>query len=106
MGEQIVTVPRRVAEIQITDDGYDVKKEGNDNMGMNPKKLIQMQMAWKKFNDDHPKVLPFLKAVEAAGIREGTVIEVAVETPEGEKYESNIRVRQSDLDLLKSLKEG
>ena len=50
-------------------------------------------------------MLPFIKAVEAAGIREGTVIEIRVETPEGEKFESNIKVRQSDLDLLKGMKE-
>ncbi len=74
-------------------------------MGMNPKRLLKMQMAWKQFNETHPRVLPFIKAVEAAGIREGTVIAVTVETPEGEKFESNIKVRQSDLDLLRGLKE-
>lgn len=72
---------------------------------MNPKKLLKMQMAWRQFNETHPRVLPFIKAVEAAGIREGTVISITVETPEGEKYESNIKVRQSDLDLVKGLKE-
>lgn len=72
---------------------------------MNAKKLLKMQMAWKQFNETHPRVLPFIKAVEAAGIREGTVIAITVETPEGEKYESNIKVRQSDLDLVRGLKE-
>ncbi|MEY8492949.1 hypothetical protein AALC16_08035 [Lachnospiraceae bacterium 29-91] len=74
-------------------------------MTVNPKKLLKMQMAWKQFHDTHPKVLPFIKAVEAAGIREGTVISITVETPEGEKFESNIKVQQSDLDLLKGMKE-
>ena len=74
-------------------------------MTVNPKKLFKMQMAWKQFHDTHPKVLPFIKAVEAAGIREGTVISITVETPEGEKFESNIKVQQSDLDLLKGKKE-
>lgn len=64
-----------------------------------------MQMAWKQFHETHPRVLPFIKAVEAAGIKDGTVISVTVETPEGEKFESNIKVRQSDLDLLRGLKE-
>lgn len=72
---------------------------------MNPKKLLKMQMAWKQFHETHPRVLPFIKAVEAAGIKDGTVISVTVETPEGEKFESNIKVRQSDLDLLRGLKE-
>ena len=74
-------------------------------MTVNPKKLFKMQMAWQQFHDTHPKVLPFIKAVEAAGIREGTVISITVETPEGEKFESNIKVQQSDLDLLKGMKE-
>lgn len=72
---------------------------------MNPKRLLKMQMAWKQFNETHPKVFPFLKAVEAAGIREGTVIEVTVETPEGEKMTSNIKVQPSDMELLRSMKE-
>lgn len=73
---------------------------------MNAKKLLQMQMAWKQFNEAHPKVLPFLKAVESEGIREDTVIEIRVETPEGHTYESNIKVRRSDLELLRTLREG
>lgn len=72
---------------------------------MNPTKLLKMQMAWKQFNETHPRVLPFLKAVEAAGIREGTVIEISVETPEGQKFESNIKVQPSDMELLRSMKE-
>lgn len=72
---------------------------------MNPKKLLKMQMAWKQFNETHPRVLPFIKAVEAAGIREGTIISITVETPEGEKLESNIKVQQSDLELLRGMKE-
>ena len=74
-------------------------------MTVNPKKLFKMQMAWKQFHDTHPKVLHFITAVEAAAIRYGTVISNTVETPEGEKFESNIKVQQSDLDLLKGMKE-
>lgn len=72
---------------------------------MNPKKLLKMQMAWKQFNETHPKVFPFLKAVESAGIHEGTVIEITVTTPEGEKLASNIKVQPSDIELLRSMKE-
>ena len=72
---------------------------------MNPTKLLKMQMAWKQFNETHPKVCPFLKAVEAAGIQEGTVIAISVETPDGQKFESNIKVQPSDMELLRSMKE-
>lgn len=72
---------------------------------MNAKRLLKMQMAWRQFNETHPKVLPFLKAVEAAGIREGTVIEISGETPECEKLASNIKVQPSDMELLRAMKE-
>ena len=72
---------------------------------MNPTKLLKMQMAWKQFNETHPKVFPFLKAVEAAGIQEGTVIAISVETPDGQKFESNIKVQPSDMELFRSMKE-
>ena len=72
---------------------------------MNPTKLLKMQMAWKQFNETHPKVFPFLKAVEAAGIQEGTVIAISVETPDGQKFERNIKVQPSDMELLRSMKE-
>lgn len=78
---------------------------GESDEIMNPTKLLKMQMAWKQFNETHPKVLPFLKAVETAGIREGTVIEISVETPEGQKFESNIKVQPSDMELLRRMKE-
>ena len=60
-------------------------------MAINPKKLFKMQMAWKQFNDTHPKVLPFIKAVEAAGIREGTVIEIRVKRRRGRSSKATSR---------------
>ena len=38
-------------------------------------------------------------------IEEGTIIEISVQKPGQEKLTSNIKVLQSDLDLLQSLKE-
>lgn len=72
---------------------------------MNPKKMLQLQLAWKQFCETHPKFLPFLKAVQTSGISEGTIIEVTVETPEGKKYTSNIKVQPSDMELLRSMRE-
>ena len=37
------------------------------------------------------------------GIRVDSVIEISVTTPEGERIETNLKVKQSDLDLLQSL---
>lgn len=73
---------------------------------MNPKQLFQMKAAWDQVNKNHPKLLPFIKAVQAAGLEEGTVIEVKVTTPEDKTMTANIKLKQSDIDLLKQARES
>ena len=48
--------------------------------------------------------MPFFKAVGAEGVKEGMVIEMTVRTPEGKSMTSNIKVQQSDLELIETLK--
>lgn len=71
---------------------------------MNIGSMMKIQSALKKFNEDHPRVMLFFRAVETAGIKEGTVIEMTVKTPEGQSMTSNIKVQQSDIELFESLK--
>ncbi|MCI8293815.1 MAG: hypothetical protein HFH53_09835 [Hespellia sp.] len=71
---------------------------------MNAKNLLQIKAALQQFHQTHPKVLPFMKAVEADGLRPGTVIEITVTTPEGTKRSANIQLQQSDIDLLNMAK--
>lgn len=72
---------------------------------MNIGNMMKMQAALSQFNKTHPRVAPFLKAVQADGIRPGTVIEITVTTPEGGSRTANIKVQESDLELLRSLSE-
>lgn len=72
---------------------------------MNFGNIMKMQAAWSKFNATHPKVMPFMKAVEREGIKEGTIFEITVQTPEGKRMTSNIKVQQSDLELFASLRD-
>lgn len=72
--------------------------------GINPTQLFQLMGAWQKFTANHPKFPKFLKAVAAEGIQESTIIEVSVTTPEGKTYCSNLKITQSDLDLLEQFK--
>lgn len=65
---------------------------------------MRMMKAWKEFAENHPKFPAFCKAVMNRGIRKDTIIEVVVITPEGERIETNLRVKQEDLDLFESLK--
>ena len=55
--------------------------------------------------ENHPKLLPFIRAVEQDGITADTIIEVTVKTPQGKERTANIRVKQSDVDLIRALKQ-
>ena len=49
---------------------------------MNPMKLLQLKSAWDRVKANHPKFPKYLSAVRQKAIREGTVIEFKVTTPE------------------------
>ena len=70
---------------------------------MNPSALMKLVNAKNKFVDNHPKFTAFLSAMYSRGFEAGTVIEM---THPGEgPVTSNIRVQESDLELLQSLKD-
>lgn len=70
---------------------------------MNIGNMMKMQGALAQFNKNHPKIAPFLKAVQADGVRPGTIIEITVTTPEGAARTANLKVQESDLELLQTL---
>lgn len=72
---------------------------------MNPMKLLQLKSAWERFRSNHPKFPRFLTAVYQQSIREGTVIEFHVTTPEGETLSSNIRLKADDIALFRELQD-
>lgn len=72
---------------------------------MNPMKLLELKSHWDKFNVNHPKFAPFLKAAAANGIVEGAVIEIKVVTPEGKSFATNLKVAKSDIELIEAVKE-
>ena len=72
---------------------------------INPAQIFQIMGAWQKFTANHPKFPKFLKAVTSEGIREGTVVEMTVTTPEGKAYCSNLKITQEDLELLAQMRD-
>lgn len=72
---------------------------------MNPASIMKIINAKNKFTANHPKFIAFFNAVFARGIEEGTIIEITVKKPGQEALTSNIKVQQSDLELLQELKE-
>lgn len=72
---------------------------------MNPSSIMKIMNAKNKFTENHPKFVAFLNAVFSRGIIEGTVIEITVIRPGEEPITTNMKVKQSDLDLLNELKD-
>lgn len=72
---------------------------------INPSNIMKIMNAKSKFTENHPKFVAFLHAVFSGGISEGTVIEITVTKPGEEPITTNMKVKQSDLDLMKELQE-
>ena len=72
---------------------------------MNPSAIMKLMNARNQFADSHPKFAAFLNAVFTRRITEGTIIEITVTRPGEEPLTTNMRVLQSDLDLLDGLKD-
>lgn len=71
---------------------------------INPMSMMKMMQAKNKFTENHPKFVQFLNAAFSGGIEEDTIIEISVEKPGQNRITSNIKVKQSDLELLAELK--
>ena len=71
---------------------------------MNPANMMKMMGALKKFQGNHPKFFAFLNAAFGSGVEEGTIIEMTVTKPGCAPLTTNIKVQQSDLDLLNEIK--
>ncbi len=72
---------------------------------MNPASIMKIMNAKNTFTANHPKFAAFLGAVLKRGIEEGTIIEITVQKPGQEPMTSNIKVQQSDLELLQEIGE-
>jgi len=72
---------------------------------MNPNSIMKIMNAKNKFTQNHPKFSAFLGAVLSGGIPAGTIVEITVTKPGEEPVTTNMRVQQSDLDLMQELQE-
>ena len=73
---------------------------------MNPAVLMKLMSAKNKFTQNHPKFEAFVKAVFLGNnaIPEGTVIEITVTKPGEQPVTTNLKVQQSDLELVEEMK--
>ncbi len=71
---------------------------------MNPMTIMKIKQSINTFSANHPKFVLFLKNTFSNEIEPGTVIEISIQRPGMEKITTNMKVQQSDLDLVESLK--
>lgn len=74
-------------------------------MGMNPSSLLKLKGAKDKFEAAHPKMVSFIKTTIGGDIPEGTVIEISVTKPGDKPVVSNMRVKETDLEMFEELRE-
>ena len=72
---------------------------------MNPAAMMKLMNAKNKFTANHPKFVEFLSAVFSRGMEESTVIEITLTRPGEAPMTTNMKIRQSDLDLMRELQD-
>ena len=72
---------------------------------MNPASILKFLSAKKQFEDNHPKFEAFVRTVLSRPLEEVTVLVVTVTRPGEKPMTGNIKLLQSDLELLAELKE-
>ena len=65
--------------------------------------MMKIMSAWNIFKRNHPKFPAFCNAVSKRALKEGSIMAITVTTPDGEKIETNLRIKAEDLELLKEL---
>ena len=78
----------------------DKSKKEVGKMPMNIGSMLKITNAWNTFKRNHPKFPAFCRAVSRKGIREGSILEISYVPPEGERLETNLKVKAGDLELL------
>lgn len=69
---------------------------------MNPMDIMKIKPLLEKFKMNHPKVPMFFHAVSGK-VEVGSIIELSITPPDGEKIVTNIRVTSDDIELAQKL---
>ena len=71
---------------------------------MNPIAMMQAAGRIKIFQEQHPKAIAFIQSISNGDLREGSVIEIKVTTPEGKESVSNIKLTGDDIETFNLFK--
>ena len=71
---------------------------------MNPMDMMQLGGRLSIFRQQHPKFGAFLRDAGKDAMREGSVLEMKVTSPEGQEYVTNIKLTADDVETLRILR--
>ena len=70
---------------------------------VNPAMLLTLKKKWEEFSVRHPKFVSFIQALKGRGVTEGSIIDITVTMPDGEKFQSNLKLSAEDIEMIRSL---
>ncbi len=73
-------------------------------MNLNPVEVLRLKAQLKTFQKEHPKFTAFLRYCAEHSLEPGNVLDVTIRTPDGGQTHANLRLSESDAELLKSLR--
>lgn len=72
----------------------------------NPMDVMKLMGMWNTFKSNHPKFPKFMSAAAQPGvITEDTILEMKITTADGRCLETNLKIKASDMELFRQLKE-
>ena len=71
----------------------------------NVSQFLELSNLKNRFEKNHPKFFPFIRAARKKALMEGSILEITVTPPDGEPISTNLKVQSSDLELLQKLTE-
>ena len=76
---------------------------------MNPLDMMQLGGRLQTFSQQHPRFGDFLRESAKDAMREGSILEMKVTSPEGKEYITNIKLTPEDVEtinLIRSMRSG
>lgn len=71
----------------------------------NPMELMKIMGIWNSFKANHPKFPKFMAAAAQPGvISANTILEMKITTADGHTLETNLKITESDMELIQQLK--
>lgn len=70
---------------------------------VNPTALLTFKKKWEEFSGRHPRFVSFIGTLQGTGVPVGSIIDISVTLPSGEKYQSNLKLTEEDVEMIRSL---